>query len=107
MYAPPSIHSFQSTSADARPAVPSRETLKTRPQIQRAFIRSWEYKRPVRITVLAIRLLVVMWLFVLTGLLVSAGHTWAYALVPAALAVFAIALWVFKTAEKGWPVVDA
>ncbi len=104
MYAPPSIHSFQSASADARPAVPSRETLKTRPQIQRALIRSWEYKRPVRITVLAIRLLVVMWLLFLTSILTSAGYAPAWALIPAAIGVLGFALWVNNTAAKGWPV---
>jgi hypothetical protein len=102
---------YAQTSEKVPPAdattTPTRATLKTRPTIQRVSIRSWEYIRQVRVAVLAIRLLVVMWLFVLTGLLVSAGHAWAYALVPAALAVFAIALWVFKTAEKGWPVVKA
>ena len=93
--------------ANATNTTPSRAILKTRPLIQRASIRSWEYIRPVRITVLVIRLLVVMWLFVLTDLLVSAGHPWGWLLVPAALAVFAIALWVFYTADKGWPVVKA
>ena len=86
---------------------PSRATLKTRPRIQRALIRSWEYSLPVRITVLAIRLLVVMWLFVLTSVLVSNGTAWGWTLPPAAVAVFAIALWVFTTAQKGWPVADA
>ncbi|HEX4093231.1 MAG TPA: hypothetical protein VHZ33_31310 [Trebonia sp.] len=86
---------------------PSRATLKTRPRIQRACIRSWEYNRPVRITVLVIRLLVVMWLFVLTDLLVSNGFPWGWAFPPVAAAVLAIALWVFTTAEKGWPVTDA
>ena len=58
-------------------STPSRAALQTRPLVQRALIRSWEYSRPVRITVLAIRLLVTMWLFVLTALLVSDGHLWA------------------------------
>jgi hypothetical protein len=106
MYAQTSEHVLQ-PPADAANTTPSRATLQTRPLIQRASIRSWEYSRPVRITVLAIRLLVVMWLFVLTDLLVSAGHPWAWLLVPAALAVFAIALWVFTTAQKGWPVAKA
>ena len=49
-----------------------------------------------------------MWLFVLTNLLVSNGFAWGWAMpAPAAVAVFAIALWVFTTAEKGWPVVEA
>jgi hypothetical protein len=97
---------FQS-SADATSTTPSRATLQTRPLIQRVSIRSWEYNRAARIAVLSIRLLVVMWLFVLTNLLVSSGQMWAWALVPAALAVFAIALWVFTTAQKGWPVAKA
>jgi hypothetical protein len=93
--------------AHATHATPSRATLQTRPRVQRACIRSWEYRRPFRITVLIIRLLVVMWLFVLTDLLVSAGQGWAWLLVPAALAVFALTLWVFTTAQKGWPVAKA
>jgi hypothetical protein len=103
MYAQTSGNVLQAP-AHATSTTPSRATLQTRPLIQRACIRSWEYSRPVRITVLAIRLLVVMWLFVLTSLLVSAGHPWAWLLMPAALAVLAIALWVFTTAQKGWPV---
>jgi hypothetical protein len=90
----------------ARPNA-SRATLQTRPRIQRALIRYWEYIRPVRVTVLVIRLLVVLWLFLLTDLLVSNGFAWGWAMLPAAVAVFAIALWVFTTAQKGWPAVDA
>ena len=93
--------------ANAINTTPSRATLQTRPRIQRALIRSWEYSRPVRITVLVIRLLVVMWLFVLTNLLVSNGIAWGWALPPAAVAVFALSLWVFTTAQKGWPTADA
>jgi hypothetical protein len=93
--------------ANATNTTPSRATLQTRPRIQRALIRSWEYNRPFRVTVLIIRLLVVMWLFLLTDLLVSNGFAWGWALPAAAVAVFAIALWVFYTAEKGWPVADA
>ena len=93
--------------ATAANTTPSRDTLQTRPRIQRALIRSWEYIRPVRITVLVIRMLVVVWLFVLTGLLVSNGIAWGWALPPAAVAVLAITLWVYNTAEKGWPVVKA
>jgi hypothetical protein len=92
--------------ADATNTTPSRATLQTRPRVQRACIRSWEYIRPIRITVLVIRMLVVMWLFVLTDLLVSNGIAWGWTLPPAAVAVFAVSLWVFTTAEKGWPVVD-
>jgi hypothetical protein len=95
------------TSTTPSRAAPSRKTLQTRPPVQRALIRSWEYSRPVRITVLAIRTLVAMWLFVLSGLLVSHGYAAAYALVPTAVAVFAFGLWVFKTAEKGWPAAGA
>ena len=106
MYAQTSEHVLQ-PSSDATNTTPSRATLQTRPRIQRALIRSWEYIRPVRITVLVIRLLVVMWLFVLTDLLVSNGIAWGWTLPPAAVAVFALSLWVFTTAQKGWPVVDA
>ena len=106
MYAQTSEHVLQPSSGSAN-TTPSRATLQTRPRIQRALIRSWEYIRPVRITVLVIRMLVVVWLFVLTGLLVSNGIAWGWSLPPAAVAVFALSLWVFTTAQKGWPVVDA
>ena len=106
MYAQTSGNVLQ-PPAPAPSTTPSRATLQTRPRIQRALIRSWEYLRPFRITVLVIRLLVVMWLFVLTNLLVSTGIAWGWPLPPAAVAVFAITLWVFTTAQKGWPVVKA
>jgi hypothetical protein len=95
------------TPADGTTTRPTRATLQTRPRIQRVCIRSWEYVRPIRITVLVIRMLVVMWLLVLTALLVSNGIAWGWALPPAAVAVLAITLWVYNTAEKGWPVVKA
>jgi hypothetical protein len=85
----------------------NRSALRTRPLNQRAIIRSWEYIKPLRITVLAIRLLVSLWLVVLTGILVSNGFVWGWALLAAAAAVAAIGLWVFNTAEKGWPAVKA
>jgi hypothetical protein len=95
-------------SADAiTPTTPTRATLQTRPRIQRVCIRSWEYIRPVRITVLGIRLLVVMWLCVLTSILVSNGIAWGWTLLPTAVAVLALSLWVFTTAQKGWPAADA
>lgn len=96
-----------SSSPSALRLTTSRPTLQTRPLVQRAFIRSWEYIRPVRITVLAIRLLVALWLVVLGLLLLSAGSGWGLALLAAAVAVAAIGAWVFTTAAKGWPVVEA
>jgi hypothetical protein len=104
MYAQTDNRAPSSRSSAARP---TRAALQTRPPIQRTFIRSWDYIRPIRVTVLAIRLLVVMWLFVLSGLLVSAGSTWGWTLPPAAVAVFAFSLWAFSTAAKGWPAVEA
>jgi len=92
-----------SRSSTARP---TRATLRTRPRIQRTFIRSWEYIRPIRVTILAIRLLAVLWLVVLSAALMSAGHTWGWILLPAAVAVFAVSVWVFSTAAKGWPAVE-
>jgi hypothetical protein len=89
-----------SSSSSARPTT-SRAALRTRPSVQRALIRSWEYVRPVRVAVLAIRLLVTMWLIVLSGLLMSAGHAWGWILLPAAAGVAAFGLWVFTTAAKG------
>ena len=88
-------------------ARPTRTTLRTRPRIQRTLIRSWEYIQPIRVTVLAIRLLVVLWLVVLGAVLMSAGHTWGWILLPTAVGVFALSVWVFSTARKGWPAVEA
>jgi hypothetical protein len=82
-------------------ARPTRATLRTRPDIQRILIRSWEYIRPIRVTILAIRLLVVLWLIALGAALMLAGHTWGWILLPAAVAVFAFSVWVFSTAAKG------
>jgi len=83
----------------------SRATLRSRPLIQRALIRSWEYIKPVRVALLAFRLLVALWLVVLGAVLMSAGYTWGWALLPGALAVTALSAWVFATAAKGWPAV--
>ena len=85
----------------------SRATLRSRPRIQRTLIRSWEYIRPVRVTILVIRLLVVGWLVFLGAALGSAGNVWGWTLLPAAAAVFAFSVWVFTTAAKGWPAVQA
>ncbi len=85
---------------------PSRATLKTRPRSQRVLVRYWEYIRPFRITYLVIRLLVVVWMVVLGAILLSAGIAWGWALFPAAVGVLALSVWVFRTAAKGWPVVD-
>ncbi|HTT50282.1 MAG TPA: hypothetical protein VMH35_02620 [Streptosporangiaceae bacterium] len=82
-------------------ARPTRATLRTRPRVQRACIRSWDYIRPIRVTILAIRLLVVLWLVFLSAALMSAGHAWAWILLPAAVAVLAFSIWVFSTAAKG------
>ena len=87
-----------SRSSTARP---TRATLRTRPRIQRTLIRSWEYIRPIRVTILAIRLLAVLWLVVLSAALMSAGHTWGWILLPAAVAVFAVSVWMFSTAARG------
>ena len=84
-------------------ARPTRATLRTRPPIQRILIRSWEYIQPVRVSILIVRLLVVLWLFFLSNVLVSAGNAWGWTLPPAAVGVFAFSVWVFTTAAKGWP----
>jgi hypothetical protein len=94
------------SSSSARPTT-GRAALRTRPPVQRALIRSWEYVRPVRVAVLAIRLLVTMWLILLSGLLMSAGHAWGWILLPAAAGVAAFGLWVFTTAAKGTPATGA
>jgi hypothetical protein len=88
-------------------ARPTRATLRTRPRAQRAFIRSWEYIRPVRVSILIVRLLVVLWLLFLGGALMSAGNPAGWTLLPAAAAMLAISFWVFNTAAKGWPVAEA
>jgi len=105
MYAQSDTTTSSSRSSAATPT-PSRAVLRTRPDIQRALIRSWEYAKPIRATVLAIRLLVALWLVVLTALLMSAGQAWAWILLLAAAAVAAIGLWAFTTAAKGWPTVE-
>jgi hypothetical protein len=100
MYAQTDNRAPSSRSSGARPA---RATLRTRPRIQRTLIRSWEYIQPIRVSVLAIRLLVVLWLAVLGALLIAAGNPWGWTLPPAAVAVLALSVWVFSTAAKGWP----
>lgn len=94
-------------SSGSSTARPTRATLQTRPRIQRSLIRSWEYVRPVRITILMVRMLVVLWLLFLGGALMWAGIAWGLTLLPAAGAVFAVSFWVFDTASKGWPAADA
>jgi hypothetical protein len=93
-------------SSGSSAARPTRATLRTRPRIQRALIRSWEYIQPVRVSILIVRLLVVLWLVALGALLMSAGNTWGWTLLPAAVAVSALSVWVFTTAAKGWPLVE-
>lgn len=80
----------------------SRATLRTRPRNQRILIRSWEYIPAVRVTFLVIRLLVVLWIAFGAALL-SGHNAWGWTLLPAAVAVLALSLWVFTTAAKGWP----
>jgi hypothetical protein len=106
MYAQNDTTAPSSWSSAVRPTT-SRATLRTRPRIQRALIRSWEYIRPVRVTVLVIRLLVALWLVFLGALLLSAGYAWGWTLLPAAVGVAAVGVWVFTTAAKGWPVAEA
>ncbi len=98
MYA---LNDTTAPSSRSSAARPTRATLRTRPRIQRTFIRSWDYIKPVRVTILAIRLLVVLWLVVLGAGLMSAGNTWGWTLLPAAVAVLAFSVWVFSTAAKG------
>lgn len=93
-------------SSRSSAARPTHATLQTRPPIQRILIRSWEYIRPVRVSVLVIRLLVVLWLVSLGVLLMSTGNTWGWILLPSAVAVLAFSVWVFTTAAKGWPAVE-
>jgi hypothetical protein len=88
-------------------ARPTRATLQTRPRIQRTLIRSWEYIPPVRVSILVVRILVTLWLIFVSAMLMSTGHTWGWALLPAAAAILAVTVWVFATAAKGWPVVEA
>lgn len=101
-----STHTAVPTTSFARLST-IRATLRTRPLIQRALIRSWEYRRPIRSTLLALRMLVTLWLVFVGGALLSGGYTWGVALFPAAAAVAAISIWVFATAAKGWPVAGA
>jgi len=94
------------TPMGAPAAKPTRAILRTRPRMQRILIRSCEYIQPVRVTVLAIRLLVVLWLVVLAVLLMSQGYAWGGVLVPAAVVVLRASVWVFSTAAKAWPAVE-
>jgi hypothetical protein len=83
---------------------PTRAMLKSRPRIQRALIRSWEYSGPVRVSVLVVRLLVALWLVFLGDVLMSAGYASGWTLFLAAGAVLAVGVWVFAVAGRGWPV---
>jgi len=94
-------------SSRASTVRPTRATLRTRPREQRILIRSWEYIQPVRVAVLILRLLAVLWLVVLGVALIAVGYNWGGALIPAALIVLRVSFWVFSTAAKGWPAVDA
>ena len=80
----------------------SRATLRTRPRNQRILIRSWEYIPAARVTILIIRLLVVLWIAFGAALL-SGHNAWGWTLLPAAVALLALSVWVFSTAAKGWP----
>jgi len=81
----------------------SRASLRTRPRNQRILIRSWEYIPAARVTLLVIQLLVVLWIAFL-GVALLWGHSaWGWTLLPAAVAVLALSVWVFTTAAKGWP----
>jgi hypothetical protein len=106
MYAQSDTTASSSSSFAARLAA-SRAAMRTRSPIQRALIRSWEYVRPVRVAVLAIRLLVVLWLVIGGAVLMSAGHAWGWILLPAAAGVGAFGFWVFHTAAKGAPAAGA
>jgi hypothetical protein len=80
-----------------------RATLRTRPRNQRILIRSWEYIPAARVTILVIQLLVVLWIAFLGAALLWEHHAWGWTLLPAAVAVLALSVWVFTTAAKGWP----
>jgi hypothetical protein len=84
-------------------ARPTRATLKSRPRIQRALIRSWEYIQPVRVSILVVRMLVALWLIFLGSILMSTGYTWGWTMFLAAGAVLAVGMWVFAIAGRGWP----
>jgi protein-S-isoprenylcysteine O-methyltransferase Ste14 len=81
----------------------SRATLRTRPRNQRILIRSWEYIPVARVTILAIQLLVALWIAFLGVALLWGHNALGWTLLPAAVAVLALSVWVFTTAAKGWP----
>ena len=85
-------------------ARPTRTALQTRPSIQRALIRSWEYIQPVRVIVLILRLVAVLFLAIAGVAFLSVGYQWGWGLLLLAAAVLAGGVWVFTTAAKGWPV---
>jgi hypothetical protein len=93
--------------SESSAARPTRATLQTRPHIQRALIRSWEYIPSVRVTVLVLRLLSVLFLAIVGVALLSVGYPWGWGLLLLAAAVLAGGTWVFTTAGKGWPVAGA
>jgi hypothetical protein len=100
----PTSHQYApiTSTAPSRPTV-SRAALRNRPTVQRALIRYGEHIKPVRVTVLAIRLLVAAWLVFLGGALLWAGRDWAWLLFLAAVGVAWFGLWTCTTAAKGWP----
>lgn len=91
-------------SSQQSAARPTRATLKSRPRIQRTLIRSWEYIQPIRVSILAVRLLAALWLVFLGDILMSSGYAWGWTLLLAAGAVLAVGVWVFAIAGRGWPV---
>jgi hypothetical protein len=104
MYA---LHDNTTSPSWPSAARPTRATLQTRPRIQRALIRSWEYTQPIRVTVLVLRMLSVVFLAIIGVALLSVGYAWGWGLLLLAVAVLAGGVWVFTTAAKGWPVAGA
>jgi hypothetical protein len=81
----------------------SRAALRTRPLIQRIFIRSWEYIPAFRIAILNLRLLAALVLAAVGNALLSSSTLWGLVDLAAACGVVAFGLWIFTTARKGWP----
>jgi hypothetical protein len=107
MYAPTHDGPPSHTSPAGGMIMNSRATLRSRPRIQRILIRSWEYIPAVRVTALVLRLLSVPCLTVVGVALLSISNWWGLLLLTVAVAVVPLGVWIFTTAAKGWPAVQA
>jgi hypothetical protein len=94
---------LQGTPPRSGMSTASRATLRTRPRLQRALIRYWEYIPAVRVTAVILRMVAVL-VLVVTGIaLVNISNVWGLPVLVLAAVILPFSLWVFRTAAKGWP----